>query len=915
MRDLPIGTVTFLFTDVEGSTRLWERNPAAMKRSLAFHDEILHDAVRTHGGRVVKEMGDGMLAVFPTAQDALVAAAVAQVALGSADWGETGPLRVRMSLHTGEPENRNGDYFGPVLNRASRLMAAAHGGQVVVSQVTEGILHDALPASLELVDLGEHRLRDLSGAERVFQLIGPGLKSRFPVLRSVEAVRGNLPTQVTSFLGRENELKAVPSALAESRLVTLTGVGGVGKTRLALQVAAKMLPDYPDGVWLCELAPVRDAGAVEGVAAAVFGVTARPGQTPIETLVDYLRTKRLLFVIDNCEHVLEPAAGLARAISLGCPQVAVLATSRERLGAEGERIIGVLPLSAPAADADVKTIAESDAARLFVDRAAAATAGFALNPTNAQSVAEICRRLDGIPLALELAAARAAVMSASELARRLDQRFRILAGSGRGATERHQTLRSAIDWSYALLSDSQQRLLGRLSVFAGGCTLEAAEKVVAGNGADPDLLFEDLTSLVARSLVVADVQELTETRYRLLEIIREYAEERLREHGDLQQVQARHGRFFATWAERASQMLRGSDEAAWTRRVALEQENLRKAMAWAIDVRNLDAALGLLAAAKLIPMYFLPVAGVLSSFADAAVALDGAAEHPLSVAALVQAATFAWSRGDLPRAAQLSDEAAKAEERLGTRPDAYILGAQALLAIADGRIDDAIELWARSIVIDRQNDDKLELGLDLGVHAFFRALNDDSTSAIAEATEGLAVARGTGNPTALAYSLSSLGFVLSEADPKRARALLEEGIERSESLGRPDPQAVALLALIATRQGDHRMALALSARALDLQFWFADRISFGAMLEILAHALVGEAPESAAVLQGAANALDPGYAGFRQLGRLRDRTAHALAATIGEARASELRSEGQTMDSERAGRYARTQIDLVLSRM
>ncbi len=901
MRHLPTGTVTFVFTDVEASTRLLHELGEGYSAVLAEHRRILREAFARHGGVEVDTQGDAFFVAFARASGAVEAAVEAQRALGD------GPVRVRMGIHTGEPIRTEEGYVGMDVHRAARIAAAGHGAQVLLSQSTRELLrHESVPMA-SLRDLGSQRLKDLDEPERLYQVLAPGLVREFPPLRSLGTHRGNLPVQMSSFVGRKDELAVVTKALEEARLVTLTGVGGVGKTRLAIQAAGEIEPRFEDGAWLIELAPVREPDAVAEMVAATFGLAARPGSTVTETLVEFLRAKRLLMVLDNCEHVLDVTAKLARTLVHECSKLALLTTSREALGIEGEHVVGVPSLPSPNADADPDAVARSDAVRLFADRSRAVKPGFEVTAANATAVTELCQRLDGIPLALELAAARAAVLSPHELASRLDQRFRVLTAGRRGVTERHQTLRSAIDWSYELLSQPEQRLLGRLAVFAGGCSLPAVEAICSGGVVETDAVLSLVANLVARSLVVADEQN-GETRYRLLETIREYADDRLESAGDIEEIHQRHARYYATWAEAASQGLRGPDEAGWTRKVASEHENLRAAMAHALDTDDADVALRLLAAAKLIPMYFLPVTAVLSAAAERALELSGARDHSLSIAALVQAATSAWSRGDFERTQRFCEEASAAERRLGTRPDVYILGVRAFAEIGAGRIEDAIEVWSQCLPVDRANGDTLELAGDLSMLAYYRALNGDCDAAIAEATEGLAQARRCGNPTIIAICLGNLGFVLADAEPERARDLLRESIDLSASLGRPDAQAYGLLAMIAARRGDAREAVELAAEALDLQFWFADRISLGAIFEILAHALAEDMPECAAVLEGASETLDTGYASFEQIAKLREETSRTLAAELGGERLTKLRIEGKSMNQERAVDYARDAI-------
>ena len=435
----------------------------------------------------------------------------------------------------GEAEERDGDFFGAEVNRAARLAAVAHGGQVICSRATADLARASLPDGVSLSDLGEHRLRDLSGSVRVFQVQDARYPWGFPSLRSLDAFPGNLPRQLTSFVGREAELVRVVDAVAASPMVTLTGVGGVGKTRLALQAAAEVLPRFVDGAWLVELASVRDPDRVADAVAGVFGVAARPGMGLEDSIVAFLHDQVLLVVLDNCEHVLRPAASLVARIEGACPGVRVLATSREALNLGGEQILGVPSLSLPGDTSSVDGLAGYESVQLFVQRARSVKASFALDAANSDGVREICTRLDGVPLAIELAAAWIGAMNPTELARRLDKRFRLLTGGGRVAIERHQTLRATIDWSYDLCSEAERYLLARLAVFFGGCTLDAVEGVCAGDPIEADDVLVVLSSLVARSLVVADDTGV-DTRYRLLETIRQYGEERLVEADDIDRL-------------------------------------------------------------------------------------------------------------------------------------------------------------------------------------------------------------------------------------------------------------------------------------------------------------------------------------------------------------------------------------------
>jgi len=481
--ELPSGTVTFMMTDVEGSTRLWEAHPGIMADVLARHDALAAAAIAENRGFLIKSRGEGdsLFAVFARATDAVAAALAFQQALTRELWPAETPLRVRVALHTGEADLREGDYYGRAVNRCARLRAAAHGGQVLLTAATQEVVQDTLPRGAGLKSLGEHRLRDLDRPEPVYQLLHPSLPAEFDEIRSAEYLPTNLPLQLTSFVGREKEMADLDELLRSSRLLTVTGAGGVGKTRLALQVAAEMVEQFQDGVWLVELGPLSDSALVPQALAAALKVREEPGRTLVQTLTDHLKPRSVLLVLDNCEHLLDACARISDTILRSCPRVKILATSREGLGIAGEMSFRIPSLSMPdpLQHRTAQSLSGFESVLLFLDRARAAQPSFALTDQNAPAVAQICSRLDGIPLAIELAAARVKAMSVDQISARLDDRFRLLTGGSRTALPRQQTLRATIDWSYDLLSEKEKVLLRRLSVFAGGWTLEAAEKVCA----------------------------------------------------------------------------------------------------------------------------------------------------------------------------------------------------------------------------------------------------------------------------------------------------------------------------------------------------------------------------------------------------------------------------------------------------
>ena len=586
--------LTFLFTDIVSSTQLWERNPEAMKTALARHDAILRGAIENHKGKVFKTVGDSFYNAFPNARNALKAALAAQRTLHAELWGET-VIKVRMAIHTGAVEARDGDYFGPPLNRVACLLAAGHGGQTLLSAATRELLHANLPPDMDLRDMGERRLKDLVRTEHIYQLLAADLPSEFPPLKTLDAFRTNLPAQLTSFIGREKEIAAIKGLVAKNRLVTLTGSGGAGKTRLSLEVAADLLESFSDGVWFVELAPLSDPALVPQAVMSALGIRDERSRPPVVILEDYMRARTALLVLDNCEHVVVPAARLAESLLQTCPRMRILASGREALGIAGEIVYRVPSLSVPDPHRllGVESLGQFEATRLFIERAQAALPTFAVTDENAHAVAQVCARLDGIPLALELAAARIKVLKVEQIAERLDDCFRLLTGGSRTALPQHQTLRALIDWSHDLLPEPERVLLRRFSVFAGGWTLEAAEMVCQGEGIPDYDVLEPLMQLVNKSLVIMDADEAAEARYRLLETVRRYAHEKLTEAGEGISVRDRHLEYFLGLAERAEPELVKSQVVKWIQRLETELDNIRAALKWSFTSQNPELGLRL----------------------------------------------------------------------------------------------------------------------------------------------------------------------------------------------------------------------------------------------------------------------------------------------------------------------------------
>jgi predicted ATPase/class 3 adenylate cyclase len=564
----PTGTVTFLFTDIEGSTRLWDSAPEAMQIALERHDVLMRSVLASHGGYVFSTGGDGYAVAFARAGDALAAAFEVRDALRAEPWPEGAAIRVRIGLHSGEASERDGDYFGTSVNRAARLMAVAHGGQVVCSQTTASLIESEVP----LRSLGEHRLRDLAAAEQVYQLGDDA----FPPLRSVDAVPTNLPTVRTELIGRTDDVTTLMQLVERERLVTLTGVGGVGKTRLALGVAAAVAAGFADGCWLVELSPVANG---EEVVKTIAAATRAP-TTTTDALVEYLSDRRVLIVLDNCEHVLDAVADLVDAVLVDAADVHFVVTSREPLGLDGEQVRRVQSLAVPEAAALPREAEAAAAVRLFTERAAAVREGFAVDADNVAAVVEICRHLDGIPLAIELAAARVRAMAPGEIARRLDERFRLLAGGSRRSQERHRTLLATVSWSHDLLTDDERVVFRRLAVFPASFDLTAAEAVAGPGEAD---VVDCVLRLVDRSLVV---YEPAEDRYRLLETLRQYGADRLAEAGEAETTRARHARHFLAFAGTVAPLLRDARFTIAETAVVAEIDNLRAAVDWLVETER-----------------------------------------------------------------------------------------------------------------------------------------------------------------------------------------------------------------------------------------------------------------------------------------------------------------------------------------
>ena len=812
--ELPQGTVTFLFTDLEGSTRLWEAHPAQMREALARHNTIVRGAVESHGGVVFSTMGDGLAAVFASAREAVRAVLAAQRGLGAADWGEvTGPLAARMGLLTDEGVLGGEHYLNQPLNRCARLMAAGHGGQALVSGATELLVRDDLPDGCALVDLGEHRLRDLARPVRIFQLAGPGLRGEFPPLRTLEAFAGNLPVQLSSFVGRTGELAGLAVAMQHSPLVTVTGPGGVGKTRLALQAAADQLPSFSDGAWLCELAAAGDGEAMAQAVATALRARARPGISTAGSVVEFLRTRTaLLLVLDNCEHLAAAAAPLAADILRSCRGVRILATSQQPLSVGGEQVFGLRPLSLPPPEATMAAAGASDAVVLFAQRAAAARGDFSLSPSNVAAVGEICRRLDGIPLAIELAAARVAALRPAEIAGLLDERFRLLTRGRADAADRQQTLQATVEWSYALLGETERRVFDGLGVFPASFDADAAADIADAGGLQRWDVLDGLTSLVGKSLVAEEEGPGQTSRYRLLETMRAYARQQLAAAGELDRLRHRHAEHYTAFAERAGPELVGPAQLEWQPRIRAERDNLQAAVTWALTSGGQVRPLAFRIVAALVA-FAVTSPGTVGGWADACLAQISECPPELRATVIAAAAWSAFCAGDLPLAQRRAEDALQAP----AADDPIGLGLLRLLLAQICTLTGQPERGA-SIAREARHE-AAEQGIEilvgdlLATEAMAWTAAGDYAAARPPAMEAVEVARRVQNPALSAFAFLAAAGAIWPSDPQTALVLIEDSLALTRA-GASDPvldTALMLAGVIRARTGDLPGALAVTA--------------------------------------------------------------------------------------------------------
>ncbi len=867
MPELPTGTVTFLFTDIEGSTRLLQELGDGYAEVRDEHAAIVRRAITEGGGVEVSTGGDSFFVVFPSPVGAILAAVDAQRALSAQDRSHGSRVRVRMGLHTGEGVLGGDDYVGIDVNRAARIADAAHGGQVILSDPTMGLVERSLPEGASLRDLGEHRMKDIVHPEHLHDLVIEGLPADFPPPRTLDARPNNLPLQLTSFVSREEEIAEIRELLGGTRLLTLTGAGGTGKTRLALQVAAEVLTEYRDGSFLADLSSVTDPALVPATIARALGIPEAAGRPILEEIKEHLRDRELLLVVDNFEQVAEVGPMIEELLT-AAPMLKVLITSRVVLSLRGEQEYAVPPLEPPDPERlpDLPTLRRVGAVRLFTERALAASPRFLVTEENAPAVAEIIARLDGLPLAIELAATRTKVLTPEQMLPRLQKRLSIVASGARTLPERQRTLRGAIAWSYDLLDEAERRLFARLSAFNGGWTLESAEAVCDPEGLGLDAL-EGLTSLVDKSLVRRSESPDAQSRFFMLETIRELGQEQLGAGSDLELILRRHAEHFLDMAVEAEPHLTADDQGDWLDRCEREHANIRAALRWTIDAG--EAGRGQESAGAL--WRFWHQRGHLAEgrrWLEEILAMpSGQRPTPARAKALTGAGGIAWWV-DRTAAPAFYEEALAIERELGDPARlAEALYNEAFVLAAGDELEGAARLLDESLELFRGVGDERGVARVLVMLVIRDATAGDWDRVIARIEEVVGIWRRVGDRLQLAFDLVWLAFAYGRAGR------------------REDATSTALESLGLFREVDNSTGIALAFLDLAFLMTWEDRHEDAIRL----------AAVSESVREKAGGGPTPGFAGL-----LEGDPAAEAAAHLSEPEAEQAREEGLAMSVDEA---------------
>jgi predicted ATPase/class 3 adenylate cyclase len=827
MRELPTGTVTLLFTDIEGSTRLLQHLGKRYSDVLAECRRLLRAAFHQHHGHEVDTQGDAFFLTFARATDAAMAAVAIQRSLASHPWPEGVTVQVRMGLHTGEPEYSSESYVGLDVHRAARIMSAGHGGQVLLSQVTRGLVEHSLPADVSLQDLGEHRLKDLGYPTHLYQLVIAGLEASFPPLKTLDASPNNLPIQPTPFIGREQELTVVGALLLrkEVHLVTLTGPGGIGKTRLALQVAADQASHFADGTWFVSLAPLSDPDLVIPTISQALGLREARDHSPLEQLKRFLQEKKVLLLLDNFEQVVSAALSLADLLAF-CPHLKVLVTSRERVHLQAEREFHVpaLALPDPKRLPDLVVLSQYTAVALFLERAQAVTPQFQLTKTSAPAVADICVRLDGLPLAIELAAARIRLFSPQALLTRLGQRLPLLVSSAHDVPARQQTLRKTIQWSYDLLTTAEQRLFRRLAVFVGGCAFQAVEAVSEDVAEETISVLDTMTSLLDKNLLRQTEQENGEPWFMMLETIREFGLEALAEGGELEAMRQAHAAYYLQLAEATAPALRGPQQEVWFQRLEREHDNLRAALSCLLergeDRESIEMALRLGASLR---DFWVVRSHEHEGWAELSRALERSEGVAVAMRAkaLMAAGFLAGELGNVDRGEELCQQSLalfrESGNVAGVGDALYHLGFTFYLK---GDLASARLHFEESLEVCTETGDKNRMAWSLFLLSIVDMFQGEYTRGYSHAEASLLLFREVGNKRGIAFSILqiALGY-LDEGDAVKAHPLFEESYALFTKIGSKTYERLGLWGLgwVAFRQGKIALARSLLERSANFQ--------------------------------------------------------------------------------------------------
>jgi predicted ATPase/class 3 adenylate cyclase len=828
----PTGEVTFLFTDIEGSTKLAQEFPDTLQAALKVHHKILHEAIESNKGFVFEIIGDAFCAAFENTNDAVKASHDAQLKLNSEKWEEA-RIKVRMGIHSGNVEWNGKRYTGYItLARTQRVMSAAYGGQILISEDTYQ-LTEKEDIDVSYRDLGDRRLKDLIQPVKIYQLISKGLPSDFPPLKTLDARPNNLPVQLTSFIGREKEIKKVKELLNNIHLLTLTGPGGAGKTRLALQVGADVIDDFANGVWFVELAQIVDSVLLPQEILRELGIKEEPKKTLEETLTGYLKDKEILIILDNCEHLIEACAMLTEKLLTKCPKLKIIATSREALKCTGEQTHSILSLKTPNLKKEISLVqlTQYESVRLFIERALAVNHKFRVTNENAPALAGICSQLDGIPLAIELAAARIKILTLEKIYERLNSRFSLLTGGKRTALPRQQTLKALIDWSYDLLSDQEKILWRRLSVFVDGWTLESAEEICSDDNVNKEELLDLLSLLVEKSIIIFDSDK---ERYRILESIRQYGEEKLKEASETNKILSKHLHYFMELSESAEPKLKGPEVKEWLGKLETEHGNLESAIEWSL--KNGDSEEGSRLAESMgnfwnmRGLYFTGrrlLKSILSK-------TQGISNYSRAKA-LNSAGLLAISQGNYQQSQKFYEESLFLCREIGDKSGiADSLNGLGIVLHYQGDYEQALKFYEESLFLWRETGDKRGIASSLGNLGALAYNQRYHQQALKFYEESLFLWREIGDKSGIATSLNNLGVgAYNQGDYQQAQKYHDESLFLRREIGDKSGISSSLINLgsVVYDQGDYQQAQKCYEESLTLAVETGDKLSIAYCIE------------------------------------------------------------------------------------